>query len=112
MTCVEMCRTSRSARSKLRNGRRPAPEPLIELVDPFVGTGGIVTTTLPGGTSEIYHVEPLPDGRLLAVGGYESAGGDKLIFARYLRDGQPDTTFGDGSVAPGVVVESETCIDV
>jgi uncharacterized delta-60 repeat protein len=73
-------------------------------LDPFFGTGGIVTTTLPGGASEIYHVEPMPDGRLLAVGGYDSPAGDKLIFARYLRDGQPDTTFGDSSVAPGVVV--------
>lgn len=61
--------------------------------DPGFGTGGLVTTAIPGG--RIVDLVVQPDGRLVALG--TSSTGTTL--ARYLPDGSLDPTFGTGGVA-------------
>lgn len=59
-------------------------------LDPSFGDGGIVTTSLDGGTDVARGLVLLPDGRLLVAG--RTPGG--IGVARYLSDGSLDPSFG------------------
>ena len=73
-------------------------------LDPTFGVGGIVTTNFEGESyDEPYAIALQPDGRIV-LGGVSNTGGgigrifgaDNLALARYLSNGLPDSTFGDG----------------
>jgi uncharacterized delta-60 repeat protein len=67
-------------------------------LDGSFGTGGMVTTLLPG-TGAYSDVAVQPDGKILAAGSSTTDGSSALALARYLPDGRLDTTFGgDGLV--------------
>ncbi|HVW32495.1 MAG TPA: hypothetical protein VHL53_08155, partial [Acidimicrobiia bacterium] len=72
------------------HGSGPGPDdPLI----PTFGDRGLLTDyALRGG-----RIAPLPDGRFVVAGG-DGSYGDNLAVARYLADGERDTTFGDHGV--------------
>jgi len=74
-------------------------------LDPFFGTGGVVTTTFASSTSQATDLATMPNGQILALGVHSDAGSSRLVLARYGVNGQPDATFGSGGAAPaGVVV--------
>jgi uncharacterized delta-60 repeat protein len=70
--------------------------PLAGDLDPSFGSGGVVSHSL--GSSEYPDLRGLvvqPDGKIVVAGG--SIPGDHgLLLARYLPDGSPDPSFGDG----------------
>jgi uncharacterized delta-60 repeat protein/uncharacterized repeat protein (TIGR01451 family) len=69
------------------------------------GTGGVVTTVFPDGTSEAYGVALQSDGRIVVAGYAQDGSGDWAIgLARYDTAGNLDSTFGpNGS---GIVTTS------
>jgi uncharacterized delta-60 repeat protein len=82
------------------------------MLDPFFGNRGVVTTNVPGGQCHIYDLTSIPDGRILAVGEYESSAGEKLVLARYRPNGKLDTSFGGGGSAPsGAVITDVPATD-
>ncbi|HTE06907.1 MAG TPA: delta-60 repeat domain-containing protein [Planctomycetota bacterium] len=71
-------------------------------LDEGFGAGGIVTTSFPGQGSYAFALALQPDGRILAAGtdfvnfsGGASSDTD-FALARYLPDGTPDSSFGNG----------------
>jgi uncharacterized delta-60 repeat protein len=67
-------------------------------LDGGFGTGGMVTTLLPG-TGAYSDVAVQPDGKILTAGSSTVVGDSALALARYLPDGRLDPTFGgDGLV--------------
>jgi uncharacterized delta-60 repeat protein len=64
--------------------------PLAGSLDPSFGNGGIVTANLDGASANGIAVQP--DGKIVAVGGRD----DGFRLARYLADGAPDPSFGNG----------------
>ena len=67
-------------------------------LDTTFGTGGIVTTTIGSGDSEVLALGIQSDGRIVAAG--KSPDGSNYDFAlvRYNTDGSLDTTFGTGGI--------------
>ncbi|HEV3480097.1 MAG TPA: PASTA domain-containing protein [Gaiellaceae bacterium] len=68
-------------------------------LDPSFGTGGIVTTPIPGRARDgVFALAVQPGGKLVAAGGsYEGA--SEVVLARYSRSGVLDKSFdGDGIV--------------
>lgn len=77
--------------------------------DPSFGSGGSVTTPIPGGIAtgsggRVADLARLPDGRIVAAGyGYNNletppSDDSKFAAARYLADGELDSTFADGGI--------------
>ena len=68
-------------------------------LDTTFGTGGIVTTTMPGADNEILALGLQGDGKLVAAG-YQTAldSSWQYTLARYNTDGSLDTTFGTGGI--------------
>jgi uncharacterized delta-60 repeat protein len=66
-------------------------------LDPSFGTGGIVTTAFPGGTSEIMSIVLQPDGKIVALG-YTYTTDYDIALVRYNANGSLDTTFGTAGV--------------
>jgi uncharacterized delta-60 repeat protein len=64
--------------------------------DPSFGSGGKVTTVVPGGTSAAEAVAIQPDGKIVVAGAAEVAGNVDFFFARYESNGSPDGSFGGG----------------
>jgi uncharacterized delta-60 repeat protein len=59
----------------------------------FDGDGKVITD-VSGGADQIFDLRVEPDGKILAAG----LAGDEFAVVRYLADGTPDPTFGDGGV--------------
>jgi uncharacterized delta-60 repeat protein len=73
-------------------------------LDPTFGTGGLVTTDFPGGSSEGANSLALqPDGKIVAAGWVPEAGGGAFGIARYEMDGALDGSFGAGGLVATVV---------
>jgi uncharacterized delta-60 repeat protein len=69
-------------------------------LDRSFGTGGVVVTDVAGGADSAGGVAVQRDGRIV-VGGSVSpspTGGSAIGVARYLPDGRPDPSFGDGGL--------------
>ena len=67
-------------------------------LDPSFGSGGVVTTPLPGGASgRLGGIVTLPDGKLLATGASDTA--TAVFVARYTSAGVLDATFGTAGFA-------------
>src|SRR6476661_7969144 len=64
-------------------------------LDPTFGNGGTVMTSFGQLTEEGHAVVVQPDGRIVA-GGLSSGPTADFALARYLPDGQPDSSFGNG----------------
>ncbi|HEV7643971.1 MAG TPA: hypothetical protein VGO50_08535 [Pyrinomonadaceae bacterium] len=78
-------------------------------VDTSFGTGGLATTIIGTGTSNIAAIELLPDGRILAGGTASNSGTTDFALARYNTDGSLDTSFdGDGMVLTPVGAGNDT----
>jgi uncharacterized delta-60 repeat protein len=75
-------------------------------LDPSFGDGGLVTTSLPGVSSEVAYAVAVQSGGEIVVAGAatSTATGRDFALVRYTEDGELDETFGDG----GVVVTSFT----
>ena len=70
--------------------------PLAGSLDPSFGDGGVVTRSLGSGEDPfIGGIAVQPDGKIVVAGG-SSPGDHGLLLARYLPDGLPDPSFGDG----------------
>jgi uncharacterized delta-60 repeat protein len=70
-------------------------------LDRSFGTGGVVVADVAGGADSAGGVALQPDGRIV-VGGSVSpspTGGSAIGVARYLANGRPDPSFGDGGLA-------------
>jgi uncharacterized delta-60 repeat protein len=76
-------------------------------LDPSFGSGGRVTTVLPGIPSAAYAVALQPDGKIVAAGAAEVAGNVDFFFARYNPDGSPDMSFGGADGIETVPVGNE-----
>ena len=63
-------------------------------LDPSFGTGGMVTTDIPGGDEDIFGLAVQRDGRIVVAG---FASGD-FALARYRPDGTLDPSFGTGGI--------------
>ena len=61
-------------------------------LDPTFDGDGKVITDVSGGADQILDLRVEPDGKILAAG----LAGDQFAVVRYLPDGTPDPTFGDG----------------
>lgn len=61
-------------------------------LDPAFGFGGAVTTLFGAGVAGINAIAIQKDGKIVAAGGFQNA----IALARYLEDGQLDSTFGTG----------------
>lgn len=70
-------------------------------LDQTFGTGGIVTTQLPGNLAETYAAALTPGGKILVAGSSYSYITDATDFmiARYNGDGTLDSTFGTAGIA-------------
>ncbi|MGE0028207.1 MAG: hypothetical protein AB7O78_04465 [Thermoleophilia bacterium] len=67
-------------------------------LDPSFGGGDGWTSVDLGGDDAAAAVAIQPDGRIVAAGSAGRAGGDDILVARFLADGQPDPSFaGDGT---------------
>ena len=75
---------SPSAASGVRSGRSAAAQRLAGSLDPSFGKDGIAR-----GQSPIEAIAVQPDGKIVVAGG-------AFELARYLPDGSPDPSFGDG----------------
>ncbi len=66
------------------------------MLDPAFGSGGVVTTQLPGGDALGQAIAAQSDGRLVVVGQVNRPGGSSSVFgvARYRPSGKLDPTFG------------------
>jgi uncharacterized delta-60 repeat protein len=62
-------------------------------LDPMFGINGVVTTNL-GQSSSIVKIALQPDGKIIAVGNQFNSGTNQIVVARYLANGQLDTSFG------------------
>jgi uncharacterized delta-60 repeat protein len=62
-------------------------------LDETFGGDGKVTTDVSGGADQILDLRVEPDGKILAAG----LAGDEFAVVRYLPNGTPDPTFGDGA---------------
>ena len=70
--------------------------PLAGSLDPSFGGGGVVTHSLGSGEyPSISAIAVQPDGKIVVAGG-SPPGDHGLLLARYLADGSPDPSFGDG----------------
>jgi len=70
--------------------------PLAGSLDPSFGSGGVVTHSLGSGEDPfIGGILVQPDGKIVVAGG-STPGDHGLLLARYLPDGSPDPSFGDG----------------
>ncbi len=68
-------------------------------VDTSFGTGGLVTTVMGTGISDILSIELLADGRIIAGGTASNGTNRDFALARYNTDGSLDTSFdGDGKL--------------
>jgi uncharacterized delta-60 repeat protein len=76
--------------------------------DPTFGSGGKVTTVVPGGSSGARAVALQPDGKIVVAGGAEGASNFDFFFARYNSDGSPDMSFGGGDGIELVPVGAES----
>ena len=68
-------------------------------LDTTFGSGGKVVTNFGGTWSAARNLAVLPDGKIVAGGDWLSSGtvgNQSYVFARYLANGQLDTTFGAG----------------
>jgi uncharacterized delta-60 repeat protein len=69
-------------------------------LDPSFGSNGTVTTPIGVGSSGMYDVVLDPNGKIVAFGQADyDEGQTGFTIARYLPDGAPDDSFGDGGVA-------------
>lgn len=70
--------------------------------DPGFGTGGVVTTTVPGGTVKVSAATRTSAGDTVVTGTLSpsrgGAAGSKLVVIRYLPDGRLDPGFGAGGI--------------
>jgi len=68
-------------------------------LDPTFGTGGVVVTDVGSYRDEAYGVALQPDGDIVAAG-VQGAGrpGSNVAVVRYLPDGTPDPSFGNGGI--------------
>lgn len=64
--------------------------------DPTFGQGGKVVTPVGRGNDVAFGVAVQPGGRVVVVGETGQEGGTDFVLLRYLPDGRPDPTFGDG----------------
>jgi uncharacterized delta-60 repeat protein len=68
-------------------------------LDPTFGDGGSVRTSLGlAGCERASEVRVQSDGKIVAVGGTTSDLHSRLVVLRYLSNGEPDVSFGDGGV--------------
>ncbi|MGN6586143.1 MAG: hypothetical protein ACTHKT_01560 [Solirubrobacterales bacterium] len=75
-------------------------------LDPSFGSGGKVTTTVPGGC-EARAAAVQPDGKIVVAGGAQGAVNVDFFIARYNTDGSPDLSFGGGDGIAIVPVGNE-----
>lgn len=66
--------------------------------DPGFGSGGKVTTDLPGAIDQAQSVLVQPDGKILVVGSTFGDTSGQVALVRYLPGGTPDPDFGTGGV--------------
>jgi len=70
--------------------------PLAGDLDPSFGSGGEVSHSLGSGEApDVSEIAVQPDGKIV-VAAVSSPGDHGLLLARYLPDGSPDPSFGDG----------------
>ncbi len=96
--------------------RRPSCRPRLEsledrctpsaTLDPSFGTGGIVTTSVPGYQSHVLGDLLQPNGDIIAYGQVNLDGG--LFLARYTPSGSLDTTFGSGGIVVNTTMKYTT----
>ncbi|HEV7732724.1 MAG TPA: hypothetical protein VGR62_11205 [Candidatus Binatia bacterium] len=81
--------------------------------DPAFGTGGKVTTDLPGADDVAQGVVVQPDGKIVVVGYTGNETSSVLALVRYLHDGMPDASFGtNGIVLTPVTARADGASDV
>jgi uncharacterized delta-60 repeat protein len=90
-------KTARRARSSFRPRLEVLEDRCVPsaTLDPTFGSGGIVTTALPGNTTVLGELLQ-PNGDIIAYGNLTS--GSSLFLARYTPSGSLDTTFGSGGI--------------
>lgn len=80
--------------------------------DPGFGTGGKVTTDLPGPVDQAQSVVVQPDGKILVVGSTYGDAAGQVALVRYLSTGVPDPDFGtDGVVLVPVTARFDGAAD-
>ena len=76
-------------------------------LDPSFGSGGMVLTPVGTFREGIRKVVVQPDGAIVAIGWtMNEAKTEFVAIARYLPDGELDTTFGDGGIETGPPLET------
>lgn len=68
-------------------------------LDNSFGAGGLVTTSVGGGSDIAYGVSVQSDGKIVVVGTYYSGTSDAIVAVRYLSDGTIDAGFGASGLA-------------
>jgi uncharacterized delta-60 repeat protein len=68
-------------------------------LDPDFGDSGVLISSIGGGDDVLYDLALQPDGKILGVGFAETGSVFHFALVRYLKEGQLDSSFGDGGMA-------------